>query len=50
MCIMSERSRILPRIVFGSRLLSVYVFGSVVEGKERPMSDVDVAIVLYRKC
>lgn len=32
--------------VFGSRLLSVYVFGSVVEGKERPMSDVDVAIVL----
>jgi len=32
--------------VFGSRLLSVYVFGSVVEGKEKPMSDVDVAIVL----
>lgn len=36
----------LAKDVFGDRLLSVYVFGSVVEGKEKPMSDVDVAIVL----
>jgi predicted nucleotidyltransferase len=36
----------LAKDVFGKRLLSVYVFGSVVEGKDRPMSDFDVAIVL----
>jgi predicted nucleotidyltransferase len=32
--------------VFGSRLISVYVFGSVIEGKDKPMSDVDVAVVI----
>jgi len=36
----------LAKDVFGEKLLSVYVFGSVVEGKDHPMSDVDVAIVL----
>jgi len=36
----------LAKEIFGERLLSVYVFGSVVEGKDHPMSDIDVAIVL----
>lgn len=27
-------------------MISVYVFGSVIEGKDKPMSDVDVAVVL----
>ncbi len=39
----------LAREIFGEKLLSVYVFGSVVEGEEHPMSDVDVAVVLSEK-
>jgi len=41
-----EKIKDLAKDVFGEKLLSVYVFGSVVEGKDHPMSDVDVAIVL----
>jgi len=32
--------------IFGKRLVSVYVFGSVIEGKDKPMSDLDIAVVL----
>lgn len=39
----------MAKEIFGEKLLSVYVFGSVIEGRERPMSDVDVAIVLSKK-
>ncbi len=44
-----RRIKDLAKEIFGENLLSVYVFGSVVEGSERPMSDVDVAVVLSRK-
>lgn len=44
-----RRIKDLAKEIFGEKLLSVYVFGSVIEGRERPMSDVDVAIVLSKK-
>ncbi|WP_456330147.1 nucleotidyltransferase domain-containing protein [Archaeoglobus sp.] len=44
-----KRIKDLAKEVFGENLLSVYVFGSVVEGSEHPMSDVDVAVVLSKK-
>jgi len=42
----TRRIKDLAKEVFGNRLVSVYVFGSVIEGKDEPMSDVDVAVVL----
>ena len=34
---------------FGQNLYGVYVFGSIVRGDYKPLSDIDIAIVLYKE-
>ncbi|OYT38517.1 MAG: hypothetical protein B6U89_05700 [Desulfurococcales archaeon ex4484_58] len=34
---------------FGENLASIYVFGSFIRGDYKPLSDIDVAIVLFRE-